>query len=166
MMEQERIVRNDRVGLYKLGLLSNVPLPLISPSYGDMWLDSSGRLGVNMVKRYNAALAMSLAEVSEAREATLLEAIHCYQGAAPSRMIHVNLAGTRYLVLFLGITHFLSRGENVIAKVPGVHHAGAFAVGVKSAIDNRGAKGRALAARRIWLSVLKGEVRPSDLVAL
>lgn len=159
----ERIVRNDRVGLFKLGLVSNIPLPLTSAAFGDMWLTSGGALGVTMVRRYNKDLAMTLANVSEAREATLADAIRCYQGLAPGRMIHVNMAGTRYLVLFTGTTHFLSRAESLAAKVPGVHHAGAIAVGIKSAIDNRGSGSRAREARAIWLRVLTGEAVPASL---
>jgi hypothetical protein len=54
----------------------------------------------------------------------------------------------------------------MIGRIPGVHHAGAAVVAVKSGFDNRGAKQRALEARCMWLDLLNGTLSPQNLPPL
>jgi hypothetical protein len=72
----------------------------------------------------------------------------------------------RYLIMFTGIVEFRSTADNVISKVPGVHHAGAAIIDAKSVYKNRGSKDRAQAAREIWWKILNKEISPMDLPAL
>jgi hypothetical protein len=161
-----KLVRRDRVGLFEQGLVSKIPLPLNAATYGDLWLTSSGQIGFSKVKWYNEDWQVSIADVSEVRPATFAEALSCYQGVAPSRLLRAKLGDKRYLVLFLGITHFLSASEKAVGHVPGAHHAGAVAVQAKSVFDNRGAKKRAIEARDTWLRVLTRRVDPATLPLL
>jgi hypothetical protein len=160
-------VRDDRVGIYKLGVLAYVPMPLTSASYYDLWLTTDGIIGVDKVKSYQSDWpAKSIRDISEVREVGFREALTCYQGVMPSRMLHVRVHDQRYLILFTGITHFLSKSEKLIGHVPGVHHVGALLVEAKSNFNNRGSKARAIEARDVWFRVLTGQVNPSELPPL
>lgn len=160
------LIRSDRVGLYSLNgtyekIVSRIPLPLLSARYGDLWLSRDGSVGYNKVKRYDDSWtthvhAMTVEPVS------LGQALHCYQGVSPKRLLAMTIDDRRYLVLFTGITHFLSSGERVVAHIPGVHHVGALAVEAKSAIQNRGGAKRAVEARNAWLSVVGGAVPSAE----
>ena len=54
------------------------------------------------------------------------------------RSMEIAFGSNRYLVVFTGITHFRSAADKLIAKVPGVHHAGAMIVEAKSLYKNHG----------------------------
>jgi hypothetical protein len=165
-----QLVRSDRVGVYSLNgtyekIISRIPFPLLAARYGDLWLRQDGSVGYNKVKSHDENWTTRIDGIV-AETVSMGQALHCYQGMSPKRLLAMTVDGRRYLVLFTGITHFLSGTESVIAKVPGVHHAGALAVGVKAAFQNRGEGERAVEARKIWLSVLSGELSPAELPPL
>jgi hypothetical protein len=165
-----QLIRCDRVGLYSLNgayekIVSRIPLPLLSARYGDLWLRQDGSAGYNKVKGYDDNWTTHIRAMT-VEAVSLGQALHCYQGVSPKRLLAMSLDDRRYLVLFTGITHFLSRGETVVAHIPGVHHAGALAVGAKSAFQNRGDGKRAVEARNTWLSVVSGALAPAELPLL
>lgn len=73
------------------------------------------------------------------------------------RSMEIAFGSSRYLVVFTGIVHFRSTADKLIAKVPGVHHAGAMIVDAKSLYKNKGTKQRAIEAMRSWQEILKPE---------
>jgi hypothetical protein len=164
--EEVRLVRRDRVGLFDDAFMAKIPFPLNAATYGDLWLTDSGVVGFSKVKWYAKDWAFPLAQVSEVRAGTMRDALSCYQGVAPKRLIHAKFGSKRYFVLFLGITHFMSKTDKAISHIPDVHGAGGVIAQGKSAWDNRGAKARALEARDVWLRVLTNNVPPSSLPEL
>jgi hypothetical protein len=165
-----QLIRSDRVGLYSLNgayekLVSLIPLPLLSARYGDLSLRQDGTVTYEKVKSYDENWSTHIRGMS-AEPVSLGQALHCYQGVSPKRLLAMTVDDRRYLVLFTGVTHFISGGEKLIAHIPGVHHAGALAVGTKSAFQNRGGGKRAVEARNAWLSVLSGAAAPDQLPLL
>lgn len=156
MVDEPDLVRVDRVaafdGVGRYGrLMRRSHIPLMAPTYGDLWLAKNGRLGFQPVASYEKPWEADLRDCNT-YTVTLLEILHCYHGNRPSQAIR--LSGSSSLdcyIYFTGITHLMSGAERLMSKVPGVHHAGSILVGLKSQLDNRGQKGRALAAREFWL---------------
>jgi len=165
-----QLIRSDRVGLYSLNgayekIVSRIPLPLLSARYGNLWLRQDGSVGYNKAKSYDENWTTHVRSMT-VEPVSLGQALHCYQGVSPKRLLAMTVDDRRYLVLFTGITHFLSSGETVIAHIPGVHHVGALAVGTKSAFQNRGGGKRAVEARNAWQSVVSGATAPAQLPLL
>jgi hypothetical protein len=73
------------------------------------------------------------------------------------RSMEIAFGSSRYLVVFTGIVQFRSTADKLIAKVPGVHHAGAMIVEAKSLYKNRGTRQRAIEAMHSWQEILKNE---------
>lgn len=164
------LVRSDRVGLYSLNgtyekLVSLIPFPLLTALYGDLWLRRDGSVGYVKVSSYDNNWNTHI-DAMTAEAVSFGQALHCYKGVSPKYLLAMTVDDRRYLVLFTGVTHFITGAEKVIAHIPGVHHVGAIAVEAKNAFNNRGAAKRAVEARNTWLSVVSGQLDPATLAPI
>jgi hypothetical protein len=171
------LVRHDRVGIWPLfGWRSKLPVWL-PPIYGDLWLSQTGQAGFIRVSsglsyaspywtgaKRRGGWETSLADMT-AQPVGWRAAFRSnpYARIMRRRFIELHVSGQRYILMFTGISHFLSGSEKLIARVPGVHHAGTFLVVTKAMVVNRGSRRRALAARQVWTDVINGAVRPDEL---
>lgn len=158
----EDLVRCDRVGLYnRYGPW--LFMPLQGPTYGDLWLTRDGKLGFAGVGWSGDSWDMSLSDVSRVARVSLSIFPWCAQ-LWPSTSLEADFADKRRLVYFTGITRFMSKADRLISHIPGVHHAGAAVVGLKSMAQNRGSKDRAKDILETWLKILDGST-PVHLLA-
>jgi hypothetical protein len=157
------LVRSDRVGLYVRSGWEG-KLPIWAPEFGDLWLTDTGRVGFTRINWMGTSWETTLAEISDVAAVSRGTALRCYQGQIPNRLIDLTVNGKRYLVFFTGIVTFRSTAENLIAHIPGVHHAGAIAVGLKSGWDNRGTGERGRDARQAWWDLLTGATTLQQLI--
>lgn len=153
----DKLIRSDRIGLYTRSGWEG-KMPWLTPEYGDVWLTDTARVGFVKTKWWGTDWDTTLGEITDVSEVSRRTALRCYQGAFPDRLIAFTANDTRYIAFFTGIIKFQSTTEKVIAHIPGVHHAGALAVGLKSGWDNRGTADRGRAAREAWMDVLTRRV--------
>lgn len=156
------LVRSDRVGIRSrtgIGARSWGWL-VTSVSYGDLWLTESGEMGFAKVKWYDQDWGTHINDVTAY---TIPKEVAYRTGAGMyyDRSMEIAFGSNRYLVVFTGITHFRSTTDKLIAKVPGVHHAGAMIVEAKSLYKNRGTKERAIEAMHSWRKVLNNKEIPT-----
>ena len=127
-----------------------------------LWLTESGEMGFTKTKWYDQDWRTHVNDVTVSqirREAPYRTGAGMYY----DRSIEIAFGSSRYLVVFTGIVHLLSTTDKLIAKVPGVHHAGAVCVEAKSLYQNRGAKQRAIDAMHAWHETLNMKSMPADL---
>jgi hypothetical protein len=160
--DTDSLVRSDRVGLYVRSGWEG-KMPIWAPEYGDLWLTHTGRVGFTRVNWMGTNWETTLPEISDVREVSRATALRCYQGAIPRRLIEMTANNKRYIVFFTGIVKFRSKAENLIAHIPGVHHAGALAVELKSGWDNRGTGERGRDARQAWWDLLTSQTNRHEL---
>src|SRR5262245_10103924 len=127
-----KIVRSDRIGLYSRNnpydkALSHVPVPLMAATYGGLLLAEDGSVAFAKVSWYDQEWTSHIDQMSAA-DVSLLQAMSCYQGVSPKLLLDVSAGERKFYVLFTGIVRFNTKTENLFAKIPGVHHTGAFAV--------------------------------------
>jgi hypothetical protein len=149
------LVRSDRMGIRSrtgVGARSWGWLAT-SVSYGDLWLTESGEMGFAKVKWYDQDWRTHISDVT-VREIPKEAAYRTGVGMYYDRSLEISFGPNRYLVVFTGIVHFRSTADKLIAKVPGVHHAGAMIVEAKSLYKNRGTKERAIEAMHSWREIL------------
>jgi hypothetical protein len=157
-----QVLRSDRIGLYiRYGWEGK--LPIWTPEYGDFWVTDAGELGFTRVSWTGTSWSSTLPDVTDVCEVSRRTSLRCSRGAAPDRLVDFCVEDRRYTAFFTGIVRFRSGIENVVAHIPGVHHAGAIAVGIKSGWDNRGTADRGREARRIWWGLLTGATQPAQL---
>jgi hypothetical protein len=162
-MDSETAKRTDRVALFRQGWEAKVPFPA-GGTWGDLTLDSNGIVSFSPVRRFAQPWVTPLSGITAVRPVSMAAAMRCYQAQAPKRLLDATIAGTRYFIFFSGVTRFLSGPEKLVSHVPGIHHAGALLVAVKSSVNNRGAKGRGIAARDMWFQILSGTMTIPDAV--
>ena len=152
------LVRSDRVGIRSRTGVGAKPWGWLatSISYGDLWLTESGEMGFAKVKWYDQDWRTHISAVT-ANEIPKEAAYRTGAAMYYDRSMEITFDSSRYLVVFTGIVHFRSTADKLIAKVPGVHHAGAMIVEAKSLHKNRGTKQRAIEAMRSWLEILNNK---------
>lgn len=156
----EDLVRCDRTGLYdRYGMWRYFPQQ--GPIYGDLWLTYDGRLGYTKVSRMGSGWDMTLSDVNHVSRVDASAYFWC-NGLRPDMSLEADFGGKRRLVYFTGITIFMSQAEKLLSHVPGIHHAGALVIGVKSAVQNRDWRIQGKAALEAWLKILDGSTEPSD----
>jgi hypothetical protein len=160
------LIRIDRVGYYhRYGAWRRFPMQ--GPTYGDLWLTYDGRVGFLGVGglMHTDAWDTQLSQIQDVSPAGKWVSFWCTE-AMPNTSFEVVFAGKREVINFLGIQKFLSSGDKWIARIPGVHGAGAAAVGLKSYYQNRDAGKRAKQALEEWLAILDGSVNIAQLPRL
>ena len=149
------LVRSDRVGIRSRTGVGAKPWGWLvtSISYGDLWLSESGDMGFAKVKWYDQNWRTHISDVTTYE--ILKEASYRIgAGMHYDRSMEIAFGSSRYLIIFTGIVHFRSTADSLLAKVPGVHHAGAMFVEAKSQYKNRGTKQRAIDAKHSWWEIL------------
>jgi hypothetical protein len=162
-----KLVRCDRVNIRPITGLGakSWGFMLQGPNIGDLWLNQSGEMGFAKTSWYSSEWRVATKDVT-VYEVSRDRALKHGAGAYPWRVIEIAFEASRYLIYFTGITEFRSTADNLISKVPGVHHAGAAIIDAKSFYKNRGTKERAKAARDIWWKILNEETSAADLPLL
>jgi hypothetical protein len=152
------LVRSDRVGIRSRTGTGAKPWGWLvtSISYGDLWLAESGEMGFAKVKWYDQDWRTRVTDVT-AYEVPKEAAYRTGAGMYYDRSMEIAFGSSRYLVVFTGIVQFRSTADKLIAKVPGVHHAGAMIGEAKSLYKNRGTRQRAIEAMHSWQEILKNE---------
>jgi hypothetical protein len=149
------LIRSDRVGIRSragVGAKSWGWL-VTSISYGDLWLTESGEMGFAKVKWYDQDWRTHVSDV-EAHKIPKEAAYRTGAGMYYDRSMEIAFGSSCYLIVFTGIVHFRSTSDKLLAKVPGVHHAGAMIVDAKSLYKNKGTKQRAIEAMHSWWEIL------------
>lgn len=152
------LVRCDRVGIRSRTGVGAKPWgwAITSISYGDIWLTESGEMGFAKAKWYDQDWRTRVSDVT-AYEVPREAAYRTGAGMYYDRSMEIAFGSSGYLVVFTGVVHFRSTADKLVAKVPGVHHAGAMIVEAKSLYKNRGTRQRAIEAMHSWQEILKHE---------
>lgn len=165
MIDIPQLVRRDRVALFEQRDLARGPIPLAVATYGDLSLKTNGDIAYSKASSYDSEWQTAVADVSDVHTIGWREAMNCYKGMPPSRVLHAKFLDTRYLVGFTGIVQSTWVAEKAISDISRGRF-GAPAVKPKSAFHIRSNKGRAMACRDLWLRVLTGELSASDLTPI
>jgi hypothetical protein len=162
-----KLVRCDRVNVRPVTGLGGKSwgFMLQGPNIGDLWLTQSGEMGFAKTSWYSSEWRVPIKDVT-ASEVSRDRALKHGAGAYPWRVIEIAFESGRYIVYFTGITEFRSTADNLISKIPGIHHAGAATMDAKSFYKNRGTRERAKAAREVWWKLLSKETSPAELPLL
>ena len=161
------LVRTDRISIRSVTGIGGKSwgFMLQGPDIGDLWLSKTGEIGFSKTSWYSSDWQTTVSDVT-VYDVSKGRSLKHGAGAFPERVIEISFESSRYLIMFTGIVEFRSTADNIMSKVPGVHHAGAAIIDAKSVYKNRGSKDRAQAAREFWWKILNKEISPMALPTL